>query len=205
MDIALGAIVLVCGSIKSGKTNLIKCLLASNWRRFNTGLVMCPPGSEEDYTSWLPAKWIPEWGSAEERVQRLVNTQLSNPQRKAFLILDDCVGSVRFESAFWTGLFIRSRHLRLTIFVVTQYIAKLSLPIRENTSQAFIFSCRTKRAFVLLWESFGQQFERWEKFRDFIQEHTERPFSCVRYDRDTQRYTRYRAPDMSESRFRIKG
>jgi hypothetical protein len=205
MEVTPGVTVLICGAVGAGKSNLVKALIAANWQKFNAGLVVCPPGSEEDFEQWIPQRWLPGWGRAKDAVQLLVKRQLETRERTAFLILDDCIGTINFNSGFWCNLFITTRHLRITIFVTTQYAAKLPMVVRANTGQAFIFRQRVERSFKLLYESFGQSFNRWQEFRAFIREHTAAPFSCVRYDSKSDSFVDCLPPDMSKSRFRIEG
>ncbi len=58
--------------------------------------------------------------------------------KNAFLILDDCVGSVNFNSPLWDKLATTARQYNITIMITFQRFKKCPPVIRQNSEYIFV-------------------------------------------------------------------
>lgn len=134
----------VIGKPGSGKSFLIKSLLASKQHIIPVGMVIS--GSEDTnrfYQSMFPNAFIFEnfkmshIESIQKR-QKYAMTNLPNPW--AVLIMDDCMDDVKiFNDPKMIGLMKNSRHWSLLTIISTQYCLDFKPVIRTNIDGVFIF------------------------------------------------------------------
>ena len=205
MQLSPDSIIFIAGAPGSGKSNLIRYLMSLMYKHFNYGMVICRSALDGGY-SWVPPECVHPIYS-EELITKLQTLQNNSNTTHAYLILDDPLGEINFNSPLWNQILTTNRHLRLTIFISTQYSAKISTLARECATYAFIFKPSSEQAFKSLHEAFGQEnFPRWRMFRDWLITHTSQPHSCVMYNRELSGDAKYGlliTPNMDKSTFRI--
>ena len=127
---------------------------------------------------------------------------------KAFLILDDMVGQIPWESGLILHLLTNYRHYGITVFIATQYIYKINPTARTVCDYAFIWAQDNKRCYEAIYDSFGLGFEDFKKFKSTIDSIVEEPYACLLYTKEKrkveERYQAYKAPaEIPDVRFRF--
>ena len=197
------SIIMVCGAPCSGKTYPIHYLISRNASKLNWGYVVCFIGIQS-YV-FMPDEFVTEIYQ-ESEIERIVDL-LRDSGESAFLVLDDCMGSVNWSNNFWIKLLSGHRHWNLTIIVASHYLSKIPPFLREYTNYCFLFRQNSYRSTKLLYEAFGQHgFETDREFSSFLREHTSTPYTTVLYKRDEsdpqKKYITFRAP--RHRNFRLK-
>jgi hypothetical protein len=177
-----------------GKTHLIRWLICewSRLGRFSYGWVFSPTAFNGSYN------WLPEANRSEvytdKALQGIIDHQKTyrNP---AFLILDDCMGSINFLNALWTNFITTFRHYNLTLLIASQYILKIPPVMRQCVTYAIVFKQNQKRSLVALHENFFVEMDNWQEVRRFIDRNAVGyKFILVRCLDSVKRYTLSQAP-----------
>lgn len=210
-DISPGMNVL-CASPGSGKSYLIKWLIYNLWKRkkFNYGVVFCPTAHNGSY-DWMPKNVFEAFITKKVKAAKdepadlrnkeldtIIQYQKHNITSKAFIIFDDCIGSIPFNSSQMSNFITTYRHYRITCFIVTQYIFKIPRVIHECAKYAFIFDQKQKRSIDGIHEIYFGDIEKpvliqW--FKEYTKDHQ---FILVKVaESDTnKRYTVMKAGEM---------
>lgn len=149
------SIMLFVAGPESGKTHLIKYMMYRLVGKgvFVRGIVFCPTYALNNSYNYIPESYVyPRY--EDEYLKNFLRYQRDNKQKPAFLILDDCIGSLNFNSKIISHLFTCYRHYNLTIFLSTQYIYKIPPVIRECATFAFIFFTSNMRSIEALQQTY---------------------------------------------------
>jgi hypothetical protein len=124
---------------------------------------------------YIPMKY--KYPHYDEQVLRnLMDIQSNIPKEKrpnAFVLFDDCISDRKqWNSPVLLDAITQCRHYHLWIVISTQAINKVPNPIREGAFQVAIFYTDTKRSLEAAYESYGQDFENFASFKNFLQQHT---------------------------------
>jgi hypothetical protein len=133
-----------------------------------------------------------------------------NKPASAFLILDDMLGQIPWETGIIIHMLSNYRHYGLSIFIATQYIYKISPTTRTVADYVFIWGQDNKRSYDAIYDSFGLMFEDYNDFKRTLDAITEVEFQCMIYRKDKrkkeERYGYYKAPDdIPEVKFDFSG
>jgi hypothetical protein len=132
--------VCLIGKRNSGKSNLLKYLVSLSHDNFRTIFLISPTEQINNFYKGLinPNNIYSEYD--EDWVQSLIEKMTKENTDKTdddashiLLILDDCIASVNFnKSKTFKTLFVRGRHLKISIIITSQYINALPPIIRSN-------------------------------------------------------------------------
>lgn len=209
-------IFLLIASCGSGKTHFLRYLLYkfNKHNSFDNHLVISNTSKYTGEYSFIPSKYIHS-EYQDQLIENLMNIQKRNPKFRTALILDDCLGSVNFNSNTIIRLFTQYRHLNITIFLTTQYICKISTTIRECCNYIFIFKQTIKRSINNIFENYGyliqkancflgnnrflgnqsqMKFNDVNIFTNFLEQNTNK-FSCLFLDIRHKQCMRVKAPN----------
>lgn len=163
------AIYLVNGKCGSGKSYLVHYLVRFLWEKghFDGGLVIsstCQLNGEYD---WLPKRRrYPYYDEA--IIERLLERQQAAKRPESlFLILDDCLGDVKFGSKLMKKLMTQYRHFNITIFVATQFIHSVPFMLRSLANYVAVFKPNSKQEFEALHRSYFTDFTDWRSVRAY--------------------------------------
>jgi len=93
---------LVAGSTETGKTTLVKHLIRFNALNYHKIYLICSTANLQDEYNFLPKKaFLPV---SEELMNKVVKEKEHNSKQRVLLILDDCVGKLRFQKPTLTKL-----------------------------------------------------------------------------------------------------
>eukprot|EP01080_Neovahlkampfia_damariscottae_P013645 gene13645-gene10492 len=135
-------ILYICASPGSGKTYFTKYLLNELFKqkKLKYGIVFSPTKFTGAY-DYLPNAFV--HSKYDENVLiKLYNLQIQQFNKKgnaqpAFVVFDDCVGSVHFRSAKFANIISTYRHPNLTFIFITQHI-KAVPPLLRKCTRFFI-------------------------------------------------------------------
>ena len=152
-------ITLITAGPNSGKTVLCKYILYDLFKnkKLNYGIVFCPTGFNNSY-DYLPKKYLYAQFDENTLIQ-LVNLQISQIKqhgkaKPAFVVFDDCIGSINFTSPLFSKLVTTYRHYNILLIFTTQYLFKVPPVLRECTTYFITFKQPTKRSVQAIHETF---------------------------------------------------
>lgn len=96
-----------------------------------------------------------------------------NRPKNAFLILDDCIGTVKFNSPIWDVLATTARQYNISIFITAQKWTKLPPVIRSNSEYILLFKGLDFATLKSVYEDYGTAIPKFDDFRAFIAKNTE--------------------------------
>lgn len=157
---------------QSGKSTLVKYMLTDLFsnKKLNYGLVFCPSAFDGGY-SFLPEKYV-YLRFDEDAVKNLMKIQMNQIKtngsaKPAFIIMDDCIGSVNFQSKFISELITNFRHYNITIIICTQYIRRLPPTIHECCSYFFTFNQTSFKSITGINEIYMEE-KKYDECSNFI-------------------------------------
>lgn len=212
--IKLPAVFAMVGAPKSGKTHCMKHLLIHYLLNgeLQFGLVFTGTKFSKQFDFITDDNLIIS-GYNEDTLKKFL-TKLrdyrlqKNKPAKAFIVIDDMIGQVPWESGLILHLFTTYRWYGLSIFLSTQYIYKINPTVRTVSDYAFIWSQDNGRCLEAVYESFGLSFDNFKHFKDTLDAIVSERHSCMLFNKDERklddRYKGYKAPaTIPEVRFRF--
>jgi hypothetical protein len=202
------------GSPKSGKTWCMKHLLIHYLMtgELQFGIVFTGTKFSNQFDFITDSNMI--ISGFDERVLRsflrkLKEYRLANEKpAKAFIVFDDMVGQVPWESSLLLHLCTTYRWYGLSVFISTQYIYKINPTIRTVCDYAFIWAQDSKRCYDAIYESFGLGFDDFKSFKENLDDIVSEQYWCMLYNKEKrnieERYGGYKAPaDIPEVKFQF--
>lgn len=213
-------LILSVGKSRQGKSYLVRYLLYNGItnsvnipadRLFRFGCVFS--GSRlmnSDYSSFLPANCIHEY--SDEALQKYVEmlTERKNKLKaegkedqmpSSFIVFDDILGQLN-RSKYTTSFFSLYRHLNITVFLNSQYLASdaSSTLVRQQTTVGFFFKCSNSKGVKLIYEWFGQASRLdYKEFNNKFDKITKIPYNAMMYidheNRPNFNYLSFEAPE----------
>lgn len=186
MNIEVGFLYLLLGTPGSGKTHLLNYLFYMLRKQFSYGIVFTNTDFDMPFP-FLPNKFIhPEY--SEEAVENLMEIQKRRVEKNlkvknAFIIFDDCLDGDQFSSITLKKLSLQLRHYHITVFMSSQYTNLIPPRFRTTAGGVFIFHNDTKINLNAMYESFGQRFDSYIDFKNFILKNLERQYSFIYYNK----------------------
>ena len=132
---------------------------------------------------YIPSKYHIKPSDCEEFLETKLFNTLSKYISKGytsfngFIIIDDCLGSINWNLPIWTKIFSTIRHYKLSIFVLTQYLHKVS-PIVRTQAASYIFLK------MLNWNELKAAYDcafnymTFDAFKDFVKFNTNN-YNCI--------------------------
>ena len=153
------SIIILCAAPKSGKTYMVKYLMNELFKKkkLDYGICFCPTNFTGAY-DYLPEHYIHSQYN-ENTFINFYNIQIEQIKKNkkckpAFVIFDDCIGSVNFESNKFKKIISTYRHPNLTLIFTTQYIKALPTILRECASFFITFRQSKEISFKGIQENF---------------------------------------------------
>lgn len=210
MQFIYPSIIIINGSPGSGKTNLLKYLLVSAFKKNQLayGIVFCPTAFNQSY-NYLDNKYV-FTGYNEEVLINLMNVQIqqlknNNKCNPSFVVFDDCIGTIDFGSSFFNQLISTYRHYNLTLIFSTQYLYKLTTLIRSCCTYFITFNESIKRNIQAIYETFMGEFDTYNLCKKFIQEHCkDYKFIVVLCNKSDNKFLVCKAPLMMNNNIKIE-
>lgn len=172
MNIKTCSTTVVAGMTESGKSHLIKYLVYdfACKNEIDYVVVFCNTSFNEGY-DFVPKDFIHE-GYTEEALENIMKHQQqtieSGDVKQCLVIFDDVLGDISFNSFVWTSFISKLRHYKITCFLATQQITKISTTTRENCHYACLFTPYTKNSRQAYYESYGGRFGSEKEFLEYV-------------------------------------
>lgn len=199
---------IICGRSGSGKSHYLKYLMRelNIHNPFDYGIVMSNTSWEGFFSEFIPSKYIYE-NFNEDTIKSLIKLQKDNLtkgiNKRAFLILDDCIAENEMKSPIMKKLSVMGRHFNLTTILTTQYVHLIPPVLRANSHYNVFFHIGDGvRELRSTYEAWGQKFKNYDEFKQFyynaIKDH-----KFIMYNNEQGKYNIYRCPENIPS-FKIK-
>lgn len=142
-----------CGMTKSGKTHSFRYLFRDIAQNFSYGILFSSTIDLNDDYDFLPKKckfqkYNPTFVRAmmNKQYKNIVryNDQLAKNQKnlktpeECFIIIDDSLGVIDFHHSIFNELFSKSRHLKISCFILIQHMNSISPAMRINSMYTII-------------------------------------------------------------------
>lgn len=186
MNIELDGLYLLLGTPGSGKTHLMNYLMYQNKDKFSYGIVFSNTEFDIPFP-FVPKKYIfPEY--EEKALENLLEIQRKRVEKKqkvkhAFIIFDDSLDGPQFNSIVLKKAILQLRHYYITVFMSSQYTNLIPGRFRSTAYGIFIFHNDTKINLNAMFESFGQRFDSYNDFKNFILANLEKHHSFIYYNK----------------------
>jgi DNA helicase HerA-like ATPase len=189
---------IIAGKSGSAKSHFLKFLMReiNTHNSFDYGIVRSNTAWENSF-DYIPKKYIYEEFN-ENIIKNLIKIQKDNLSKginkRAFIILDDCISEKEMEQPIMKKLAIQGRHYNLTTIVTTQYIHLIPPVLRANSHYNCFFNIgKGVRELKATYDAFGQRFKSYDKYKKFyykaIKDH-----KFIMYNNQEGKYNIYRAP-----------
>ena len=154
-----------CGPSGSGKTSLMMAMLTNKhlFRKvFDTILIFMPPSSRAS----LPNKMLEsleyppfdqlDAGTLDQAMDIIESNSDQDPPLNTLVIFDDVTAALKDHSTLkgLTHLSFARRHLRCSIWMLTQTLVSVPLNLRKNFTHLFLFRPRNFKEITHLFEEY---------------------------------------------------
>lgn len=168
-DIVLPANILWLGATNSGKTYAFREYYKKYWKhQMRLTYVISPTAIySDDFKGIIPDKYIlSDMTLAKSKIQEIAEfcktQKLKDKNYPVMLVIDDGLGVVNFNEAYFCNLIAMSRHINLTIVIMMQNLTKYLSPALRN-NLGYIFTSKIADANLkCLYELAGC----WESYND---------------------------------------
>lgn len=173
MDITTPSILIINGICGSGKSYVIKYIMYMMQNKLDYGLVFTNTSFDDQNYDFIADRDYIHPQYDEEKLHNLMKIQeqqTKEDRHPAFVIFDDCL----YDPQQWSSRYLRRllttyRHYNIFIIISTQYPNHVPLNVRSLATQILIFSgFQNKKALLALFESYGQMYENFDKFKTII-------------------------------------
>src|SRR5579885_782036 len=125
------SVTLIIGKTQSGKSHLLEYIIKTLYYNgyFSFGIIISSTSMFNNEHQYVDQRFhiIPE--KAERYLKILMVKMAQYKQQKininGFIVLDDCLGSLKWNAELWTRLACTARHYNLSVFIITQYLNKV--------------------------------------------------------------------------------
>ena len=174
MDLeVLNSTIVLCGRRKSGKSRLLRYILAKNKHLFKAIFCICPTESilpfykdfikKENIFESYSEKWT------EKLIEKMTKLNADKSDKEAshvLLILDDVAADHNFHaSKSFRKIFVRGRHLKITIIITAQYPYMIPPVARVNADYMIVGQMNQQSLEIITSEYLAGDMNR----KDFIQ------------------------------------
>jgi hypothetical protein len=158
----------------SGKSHLQKHLLhlLTKAKRFSWVRVVTPTAFTHEWSDIVGEENVREtWD--EEEVERLLEHQKECREKgkpnPGLLILDDCLGTVQFQSPILVRLASTGRHFDLSLWMAFQHWGKTPAFIRSNVDLMVVLNPQSEKIVRSLYDEFCPEgFADWRAWKAYV-------------------------------------
>ncbi len=175
-DIEIPSLNIITDSQGSGKSHLIRYICYKLRKQIDYAVVFSNTFFDNDPFDYINSAFVhPEFNECV--IENMMETQAKlvekNKIKEALLILDDCLDDKeQWTSAAMKKLTTQLRHYHITVIIATQYCNIIPARVRSNSMNTFMFYSDNKNSLEALYNSYGQQFESYNDFKQYILQKT---------------------------------
>jgi hypothetical protein len=178
-SLQIPGITLIIGKTQSGKSHLLKYLLKALYLegRFSFGCVVSMTSQFTNDWDCIPRNFHLTPDRTEDYLKKSLLPKMAQLKSAgyyvpAFIILDDCLGELKWNDAFWTQVATTVRHYNISLFITTQYLKKIPSVIRSQCSQYFFLKMMNQLELKGAYEQCFSMSMKYDQFVNFIFENT---------------------------------
>ena len=122
-----------------------------------------------------------------QRQQSMVETYGKQDADNVLIILDDCLGHKLLKSNELMKMVIKSRHLKISMIIISQSYFGIHKTIRLNMSFWVLFHIANMKELGLIYEENNASFKQ-KEFESIFENITSKPFAflCINHQNNTQ-------------------
>eukprot|EP01080_Neovahlkampfia_damariscottae_P004128 gene4128-gene7033 len=186
----------ICAPPASGKTYFLKYLLSELFRqkKLKYGIIFSPSKFTGSY-DFLPKEYV--HSKYDENILiKLFNMQVktkSNTDKNpppAFVVFDDCIGSVQFKSSKFEKIISLYRHPNITMIFITQHIYAVPPLLRKCTRFFITFNVTDENTIDAIRKNFMLDKKK-NEIEKFIDDNTKEDFSFILVDTAAKKKEKY--------------
>lgn len=197
-DFSEPCIIACYGRPGSGKSHLAKYIIGKMYADKKLDFIYCITGTPYNnfYQEFIDESFITTYSDA--KLLRLLNFCKKYKENKKVLVLDDVMGSVRFNANVFKYLMNNFRHLGLTLIIISQYINATPPNYRNNVKYEFVFYQDIERAIEASYQSncYGY-FDTPKEWGEYLKKHCKQ-YICIFIDKTQKekdkRFRKFKAP-----------
>jgi len=171
-SISIPSLNIITASQGSGKSHLIRYICYELRKQIDYAVVFSNTFFDNDPFDYIKDGFVhPEFN--EEVVENMMEIQAKlvekNKIKEALMIFDDCLDDLnQWNSPCMKKLTTQLRHYHITVIIATQYCNIIPARVRANAMNVFMFYSDNKNSLEALYNSYGQQFETYNDFKQYI-------------------------------------
>ena len=136
--------IIIAGSTKTGKSELMKNIIYKNYKQFNRIYLLCPFANTDKFYSFIPEKYRIE-DPTDGDLTLIYNDCINNKNINTLIIADDCISKLNFERGAASKIISATgRHINLSLIIVMQYLNNISPIIRDNSTYLFVTKLKSR-------------------------------------------------------------
>lgn len=175
LNVNIPGLFIICGLQGGGKSHLIRYFMYEHRKDFDWGLVITNTGFADGNFDYIDKKFI-HIKYDENVLKNLKRLQkkfiAAGKKPSGFVIFDDALFGKQWRSNEFLSLITQLRHYNITCILSCQYPNAILPVYRTNAFQVAMFTMPTKAALVALYESYGQLFDSYADFKQFLLSNT---------------------------------
>lgn len=163
------------GSGGSGKTTFIRWFARNKIEEigFEWVKVICATKYDEEY-DWIDPDHVIS-GNPDKQLEELVKfIESEKGKKKGLLVFDDITALIDWKLPIYTKIATEYRHLNISVLIGIHYANKCPPVLREASSHVIIFQQQAKRSIEAIYESWGQVFETYNVFKQWLAKNTKK-------------------------------
>lgn len=179
------SLILVNAPQGCGKSHLIRYMMYEMRKIFDYGIVFTNTHFEIDSFDYIDKKFVhPEYNPVIlDNLMKLQEQVITEGKNKhCFCIFDDAINASQFKDPVLKRACTQLRHYNMTIIFSSQYTNLLPSWMRSNAMISIIFRSETEINLKALFQSYGQLFQNFNDFKNYIMQHLGN-YKFIYYDR----------------------
>lgn len=171
---------LILGPPKSGKSHLGRNIITTGVQndKWDIVLILAPSADSGDYDYIDPKLRCSNGLKFVLKARNLIRIQkanLANAKKtntrmpRALLVLDDPLGTVKWEDPFWTFVCSSYRQFFTDVMIMSQYVPRIPLAYYTFATKICVFRQKQEHDYKCIWQRFLSSFVQQTGWRNFKQ------------------------------------
>jgi hypothetical protein len=179
-QLQIPGITLIIGKTQSGKSHLLRYLMKCLWLNgsFAFGCIISLTSQFTHDWDCIPKRFHLTPDKAEHYLKTILLPRMAQIKARginmpSFILIEDCLGELKWNDSFWTQLATTVRHYNISLFLTTQYLKKIPSVIRSQCSQYFFLKMMNQLELKGAYEQCFSMVMDYKTFLQFILENTQ--------------------------------
>ena len=156
---------MIVGRRMSGKSFLVKDILAHTWEDFSGGTVLSQTETRAPFfQNFMPREFIRDECTPEVIAEITASKLGSGVPEPSFVVFDDCLYDEICQTPQFRTIFMNDRHLKITNIITTQTPLKMGPALRTCVNIVFILMEKDTENRRRIYDQYGYVFETFGMF-----------------------------------------